>query len=191
MPTKREPQSDCSGAFAERIPDNVLLEPLDYIFAEHCRQADMCEVLKTFAAGYFASAPDLNTVANILECLDIDLSLHIADEEMDLFPRLSARALPEDHFPELLRLLDKEHQRDHDLANEVCDGLKRIAQDGALDNPEQFRRAAATLAAIHLSHLNWENAVILPLARKRLTGEDLKAMGRTMAARRSIPYPGD
>lgn len=191
MQAKQEPAPEPSSPFMERIPDNVLLEPIDYIFADHCRQADMCEALRGFAAQHVNSVPDLNTAEKILQCLDVDLSLHIVDEEMDLFPRLRARALPEDHFPDLLRLLRKEHERDRALSDTVRNGLARIVQGEALKNPEQFRRAAMTLAASHVSHLNWENAVILPLARKRLTPDDLKAMGRTMASRRSIPYPGD
>lgn len=191
MQAKRETQLPLTGVFVERIPDNVLLDPIDYIFADHCRQADLCEALKTLAAGYFANTPDLELARAVLHSLDIDLSLHIADEEMDLFPRLRARALPEDHFAELLRLLDQEHGRDRALVEEVRDDLSRIAKGDAPPDPDKFRRNAATFADMHLSHLNWENAVVLPLARKRLNGEDLTAMGRTMAARRSVPYPGD
>ena len=189
MSAKRETQSDMSGAFAERIPDNVLLEPIDYIFADHCRQADLCEAIKTFAADYDTAKPDRETAQAILHCLNTDLPLHIADEEQDLFPRLRARALPEDHVAELLRLLDREHERDKCIAKDVRADIQRLAQGKALPDVAAFRRAAATLATMHLSHLNWENAVILPLARKRLSREDLKTIGQAMAARRSIPYP--
>lgn len=189
MQAKQDTQSMLLGAFKERIPDNVLLEPLEYIFADHCRQADLCEALKSFATNYSGAAPNQDMAAVILRCLDVDLSLHIADEELDLFPRLSNRALAEDNFAELLRMLDQEHERDGVLVDEVRAGFACIADGGTLDNPDQFRRAVMTLAATHLSHLNWENSVVLPLARKRLTAEDLDAMGRTMAARRSIAYP--
>lgn len=191
MPTKQDPTPKPLNSFMERIPDNVLLEPIEYIFADHCRQADMCETLREFAAQHGTSVPDLTTAERILHCLDVELNLHIADEEMDLFPRLRARALPEDHFPDLLRLLSKEHERDRALSETVRNRLARIVQGDPQGNPEPFRRAAVTLAASHLSHLNWENAVILPLARKRLTPDDLKAIGRAMALRRSIPYPGE
>jgi len=46
------------------------------------------------------------------------------------------------------------------------------------------------LSEIHLSHLNWENTVVLELARLRLNPDDLRAMAKNMAARRGITLPG-
>lgn len=191
MPIKGELPLVSIGAYTERIPDNLLLEPIEYIFADHCRQRDMCCALKELAARISSSPVYPQMPQDILNALEDDLSMHIADEEMDLFPRLRACALPEDHFPELLRLLDMEHERDGALADEVRDGLVHIIRGDTLKNPERFRYAAITFAEIHLSHLNWENAVVLPLARRRLTEEELKNMGRTMAARRGKTYPED
>ena len=175
--------------YTDRIPDNLLLEPIEYIFADHCRQMDMCCALEELAERTNSSPPDPQTAQAILVSLENDLNMHVVDEEMDLFPHLSARALPEDHFPELLRLLSTEHERDHALVDEICDGLHRIVRGKPLKKPEKFRRAVGMFAEIHLSHLNWENAVVLPLARRCLTGEELKSMGRAMAARRGITYP--
>jgi len=182
----QRPRSISTCAYTDRIPDNLLLEPIEYIFADHCRQMDMCCALEELAN---SSPPDSQTAQAILVCLENDLHMHIVDEEMDLFPYLSARALPEDRFPELLRLLSTEHERDHALVDETCDGLHRIVRGKPLKNPEQFRRTAGTFAEIHLSHLNWENAVVLPLARRCLTVEELESIGRAMAARRGITYP--
>jgi hypothetical protein len=33
-------------------------------------------------------------------------------------------------------------------------------------------------------HIAWENTIVLPLARARLTGEDLDKLGRAMAGHR-------
>lgn len=189
MQGSKQPLSALSGAFVERIPDNLLLDPIAYIFADHCRQADLCEILTTFAEQYVAAKPDLQVAASIVKSLGVDLDMHIADEEIDFFPRLKVRTLPDDHFAELLRILDKEHDRDRVLADKVCAGMQRLINGEAPADPDKFRRAITTLAATHLSHLNWENAAILPLARKRLTDEDLEAIGRVMASRRSISYP--
>ncbi len=38
----------------------------------------------------------------------------------------------------------------------------------------------------HERHLAWENEVVLPLASKRLSSDDLEELGRNMAARRRI-----
>ena len=184
-----KPLSVLSGAFAERIPDNVLLNPIDYIFADHCRQANLCKILKLFAARYFDAAPDLNIAATIQQYLDVDLNLHFADEEIDLIPHLRAHVLAEDRFSELLRLLDQEHDRDRILAKKSCAGFARITKGEALDDPDKFCHIITTFSAVHLSHLNWENVAILPLARKRLTDDDLSSMAHAMATRRSISFP--
>ena len=191
MPSERPLRSGCSDELAERIPDNILLEPIDYLFADHCRQAVLCDAIHHFVAHFFDDPLNPDRAATILSCLEIDVNLHIADEELDLFPRLRLRVKAADRFPELLRLLDKEHDRNRTLVEQVCADLKRLAQGQSLEDPDRFCRSASALAASHLSHLEWENAVLLPLARLRLTHEDLNAMGKTMAARRSVPYPGD
>lgn len=198
MQAVKKPHSMSTGAYMEPIPNNLLLEPIEYIFADHYRQADMCAALEELAdrvgsmpPDQQTAPPDQQTAQAILISLDRELSLHIADEEVDLFPRLSARALPEDHFPELEHLSKKEHERDSALVDEVRVGLGRLAQGKPLKKPESFRRAASSLAKTRLSHLDWENTVLLPLARRRLTDEDLKDMSRTMTARQSAAHLND
>jgi hemerythrin-like domain-containing protein len=38
-------------------------------------------------------------------------------------------------------------------------------------------------------HIVWENNIILPLARRRFSVEDMEEIGRDMAARRGLEYP--
>jgi len=180
---------DLFGVQMERIPDNLLLEPIEYIFADHCRQRDMCGALKTLAK--HSGSPETITEAaeTILKCLQHDLALHIEDEEQDLFPRLSKRAKPEDKFDDTLHLLGREHLRDRELADEVIRGLKRLAVGEPLEDPQAFRTASEMLSEIHLSHLNWENTVVLELARLRLNPDDQREMAKSMAARRAIKLP--
>jgi len=184
------PPSDLFGVQIERIPDNLLLEPIEYIFADHCRQRDMCSALKTLAKLSISSDIAVEAAETILECLQRDLTHHIEDEEKDLFPLLSKRAKTEDKFDDTLRLLGSEHLRDRELAGEVIVGLKQLAQGEPLQDPHGFRSAAEMLSEIHLSHLNWENTVVLELARLRLSPDDQRAMAKNMAARRGITLPG-
>lgn len=197
MPSKKDTKSavltERSGAFAERIPDNVLLEPIAYIFADHCRFADMCDALNPFVAQRSSApdlAPDLGFATAILKCLKTDIPLHIADEDINLIPLLSARVLDEDHFDEILRLLDQEQSHDRLPIDPVRDGFACFVRQDVLDTPDVFYRAVETFSSLLLNHIHWENTVVLPLARKRLTAQDLTTMGRAMAARRDIDYPG-
>ena len=183
------PPPDIFGVQIERIPDNLLLEPIEYIFADHCRQRDMCGALKTLAKRSLSNEIEPEVAVVILDCLQRDLARHIEDEEQDLFPLLLKRAKAQDKFNDTLRLLGSEHLRDRELASEVILGLKQIAQGEPLQDPHGFRNAAEMLSEIHLSHLNWENTVVLELARLRLTADDQRTMAKNMATRRGITLP--
>ena len=178
-------------AWLERIPDNLFLEPVDYLFADHCRQAELCQMLKTFVLSNHPMMLTTEFAQTMLRFLDDDLVLHIQDEEEDFLPRLKVRAEPADHFGDVLNLMDREHERDSLLAAEVRDGMALLASGKKPEDPDGFRNAVVMMAEMHLSHLNWENAILLPLARKWLKAPDLEAIGRSMAKRRGIPYPGD
>ncbi len=180
---------DMFGISVEHIPDNLLLEPLEYIFADHCRQKDLCRALKVLVKQSETSDVATDTATTILQCLQHDLALHIADEEHDLFPRLRKRAKPADKIDDTLRLLGTEHERDRGLVEIVTVGLKQIAHGKPIGNAAGFRTAAEMLAEIHLSHLNWENTVVLELARLRLNDADRREMAQSMAARRGIDLP--
>ena len=188
--TPKQALSPLKGAQAERIPSNLLLEPIEYLYADHCRQMDMCRALQDLAQARDPLRKDPQIVAMIVYCLDNDLPMHIMDEEQDLFPHLRLRMLTDDGFEEILRLLDSEHDRDRVLVREVRGGLEKLSQGVPPEDLHAFRTAAQVLAQAHLSHLRWENAVVLTLARKRLTEDDQKVMGQAMAKRRNIPYPG-
>lgn len=180
---------DTSNVLMEHIPDNLLIEPIEYIFADHCRQRDMCKVLQSLAKQKTSAEAAVQSAELVLECLTHDLPLHIADEEKDLFPYLKKRAKPKDNVDNLLRLLSMEHERDHQLVTAVVAGLEKMPRGLSAEETSDFNTAAEVLAASHLSHLDWENAVVLDLARRRLTDDDQKAMAISMAARRSIELP--
>lgn len=190
MPSKADQTSlDMFGISIEHIPDNLLLEPLEYIFADHGRQKDLCRALKVLAKQSQTSDVSQETATTILQCLNHDLALHIADEEQDLFPRLRNSAKPGDKIDDTLRLLGSEHLRDHELVKIVTAGLKQIADAKPVPDIQAFRTATELLSEIHLSHLNWENTVVLELARLRLSATDQREMAKSMAARRGIRLP--
>jgi len=183
------PSLNLFGVQMERIPDNLLLEPIEYIFADHCRQRDMCTALKALCQQKNLGDIETEWVRVMLDCLEVDLPLHVADEEKDLFPRLRQKAKPEDKFEDTLYLLSSEHERDRVLVQDVLEGIRSLANGMPIDNTNEFRTSAQVFSQIHLSHLNWENTVILELARLRLDAQDQRAMAVNMAARRGIVLP--
>ncbi|MBT6984731.1 MAG: hypothetical protein HN956_10320 [Rhodospirillaceae bacterium] len=55
---------------------------------------------------------------------------------------------------------------------------------------ELFETSVARFVNTQRRHIIWENNIVLPLARRYLEAKDMESIGRGMAARRSIDYPG-
>jgi len=171
-----------------RVPENLLREPVEYLLAEHFRQQEVCRMLAALAGAPEPGALAA-TVAAALRYLAEDLPLHIADEEQDLFRCLRGRCLEEDGLGSILGVLNAEHERDETLAATLVADLRELAAGRAPADMAAFRHAAAVYSETQRRHVAWENGVLLPLARRRLTPVDWIDLGRRMAARRGIDYP--
>ncbi len=126
----------------------------------------------------------------MLANLTNDFPLHAMDEEEDLFRLLKLRCRPDDEFDAILTQLEFEHSTDKVLAHHIVIDLKEIAVATALSSSMRVFADLRSFAECQRRHLACENGVVLPLAGKRLTPADLAEMGRNMAARRGITYPG-
>lgn len=164
------------------------LSPLDLIRSEHDRQLALYDRLDELA-----NDEQLRPVSKEAETLIVflteDLPLHGKDEEEDLFRLLKLRCRPVDGFDGILEQLEFEHSLDRVLAHHIVIDLEAIADRRTLENPIRIFMNLRTFVETQRRHLAWENAVVLPLARKRLSPKDLEEMGRNMAARRAIVYP--
>lgn len=168
----------------EDIPRELIHEPLDWFFAEHYRHRQACRLMTEVAAAHVFDGERITALA---EFVRNDLALHIIDEEEDLFPLLRRRALPEDEIEDALGRLSAEHKADSIQAQIVREHLEAcLAKQTAPGMMPEARKALQDFAAQELRHLALENAVVLPIARLRLTSSDLKAMSRRLAARRGL-----
>ena len=171
------------------IEPQAFLDPLKFIRDDHFRQLRMCNLLDSFT--YHLEVEPIQELASaLLQFIQRDLPLHTADEETDLFPALRRRCRPEDGLEEVLRQLSREHELDKDLADFVIADLEGLAQGLRRSNPTRLLMNIREFAEFQKRHLSWEDRVVLPLARQRLTQDDLAAIGRAMAERRSLAYPG-
>lgn len=172
----------------EAIPENLLREPLDYLSADHFRQRVICRFLDQIAFDPEGEqACRLAAVA--ADYLERDLPQHVADEEEGLLKRLRQRCGSEDKIDRLFALLGEEHERDEDLGRQLIAGLRVVAAGGLPSDAAAFCRLAGIFAEAQRRHLAWEEATLLPLARQKLTADDLTAIGRQMAKRRGLTYP--
>jgi hemerythrin-like domain-containing protein len=167
----------------EATDPRLLAEPLDYLEAEHYRQRAALTHLRRVRA---ENSPDRRArlARLVLDFVTKDIAAHVADEEADLFPILRQRCLSGDGVERVLQLVSAEHARDFDLMRPVTAGLERCVRR---EPPgEGFGAAVDAFVDSQRRHLAWENAFVLPLARKRLTPRDRKRLGAAMAARRGV-----
>lgn len=182
--------SEAADPFARRLPvAEDFLQPLDLIHAEHERQRLICDGLQRLADEQSLGLGSAEA-ASILTFLTEELPLHIADEEKDLFPMLKRRCEPGDYIDDILARLHAEHDLDEDLANFIVSDVAVIAKGMHLPHPLHMFLNVRAFAEVQRRHIAWENEAVLPLARRRLTEADLVELGRNMAARRGVAYPG-
>ncbi len=177
------PESDTT-----ELRSDVFRHPLEFIFAEHDRHRIICAVLERLA-GDLHAADARENAAYVLDHLENDLPLHLADEEDDLFPMLRRRCLADDRIDEMLSLLQDEHDEDNAHCAALLAPLRAIAEGGRPENVSEFTALARNFARFQRRHLGWENGTILPLAERRLTDADQAALGSSMAKRRGISPP--
>ncbi len=167
----------------EMIPDTLLGEPLEYMFADHFRQRVVLATLQHFAEEASASRADADTIATFLTR---DLVLHHADEEEDLFPLVRLRALPEDELGTLLARLGEDHHRSKAMIEDITGALMKHPAEKAVYLRTRICRLIQAYVASENRHLAVENSVLLAIARIRLTPKDQKAISRGMKVRRGV-----
>ncbi|WP_417689452.1 hemerythrin domain-containing protein [Roseibium sp.] len=168
-------------------PVSLFEAPIEYLFAEHFRHRTLCNMLEQLAVDGRSDEEDLTAM---LAFLETDFDLHLRDEEEDLYALMRMRATPEDRIEELLATLKDDHMSDHCAAGEIIDVLRNLSiVNGRVACPVDAADLIRRFAKNERRHLTRENAIVLPLARARLTASDLTALGQSMAARRGITLP--
>jgi hemerythrin-like domain-containing protein len=158
--------------------------PIEMLYEEHFQQRQMASDMESLAE---TRRPRPNLARRILDNLDGPLRHHRVDEDESLFPRLRRRAAPEDEIAPLLDRLQDEHEQLRSMGASLMPALVCMA-DGALPAPED-RAGLRRFAQTERRHLIAENALVLPLARVRLTAADKAAALAEMRARRGRPLP--
>jgi iron-sulfur cluster repair protein YtfE (RIC family) len=168
----------------EEMPRDLVHRPLEWFTAEHYRHRQFCALMHEMGA---SQEFDGHALAAVLEFLRYELPQHLADEEEDLFPLLRKRALPEDDIDQVLNRLYGEHKGDRAHGYLLRTWLERCLEARTAPGSDPaVALALHAFASRELHHLALENAVVLPLAQRRLTAKDLKALSRRLAARRGF-----
>jgi len=138
----------------------------------------------------FSTEFDASELEAALLFLNSDLPLHIVDEEDDLYPLLKRRCEPDDQIEDVLGRLSDEHASDGRDAIAIVEILTRALDDcNGLASYAESKITIPVFCAGQKRNIAIKNAVILPIARLRLSDEDLKELGRKLATRRELADP--
>ena len=146
-------------------------DPLALIEEDHALQLELCDLLECLAD----SLPDrfnrglAHSAAAILRQ---GIDAHLQLEEAKLFPLLRRRAAEGSCIQAVIARLEAEHVADRDLTHELADELQLLADAGIARNPEMLGYMLRGFFESQRRHIEWENTVLLPLARQTLELED-------------------
>jgi hemerythrin-like domain-containing protein len=174
-----------------RRPDHGFDEPLGLLSDCHRRIEYFLGVLCAIgeqAAGGLLSASQRAELESALRYFATAAPKHTADEEQSLFPRLrastdadAARAL------DIVARLEKDHGEAARHHSDVDVLVRRWLDAGRLDvdDVRALNDGLARLRAIYAEHIAVEDRDVFPIAGRLLSAEQLREVGREMAARRA------
>lgn len=146
---------------------------LAWIGREHCAELNLCNLLEQIAD----NLPEpldrelANTgVLSLRHCL----KRHVALEEGHLYPLLAARSRPGELTEAMLVQIRGEHAGDECLAHDTADQLEQALARGHVEKPEMLGFMLRGFFECRRRHIDWEDAIILPLAKRRLAKEDVR-----------------
>lgn len=162
----------------------LLTQPLDFISEDHLRERQICAVIDAIAL-----APTLNRqdALPVLRFLNEELNVHLLDETRDLFPLLAKRCLPEDGIENAIDRIRVDQEQALRLLPKVR-ALLAACLDTGSDLSAKGRATLIRFAGHVRRHLVAENAILLPIARVRLTKADLATLSAHMQARRGLTH---
>jgi hemerythrin-like domain-containing protein len=117
---------------------------------------------------------------------------HTADEEDSLFPRMRKVDHPDARAAmESLDALEHDHRAAESLHAQADKLGQQCLEMGKLSAAEaaEFKRVVFQLAGIYKQHIRTEDELVFPVAARLLSAGDRAAVGREMAARRSVRAP--
>lgn len=158
--------------------------PIDMIAMEHALQLELNKALEFIADG-LPDQVDRKLVSRVTAILDKGLDAHFEFEEQVFFPMLRTCAAGDAALIAALDQLAVEHERDEDIGMELVEELRYLAEQGRARNAEMLGYMLRGYFEGQRRHIEWENAVVLPAARRLLGQEQLEALRHRLGDRPS------
>jgi len=177
-PAKRKPPVKPSSGAAVSVD-----EPLEFLRANTYQLRQVCLTIEGFVAG---EAPADKVIA-ACQYLSVEYPLHLFDVTDDLAPLLQDRCKPSDNIGPVLDELGEVQKVVRPLAAKTVKALLGYLEHMSEDEPTKvLQRQARELLTVLRRLSAIESGIILPLARVRLTDEDLGELARRMRMRRGL-----
>lgn len=160
----------------------LLARPLDFISEDHLRERQICAEIDGLVATVVFNR---QAGVTVLRFLNEELGVHLRDEVEDLFPVLARRCTEADAIDTVLGRIRQDQDQALSLLPSVRGAIANCLDAGA-DLSSEDREVLACFAAHVRRHLVAENAILLPIARVRLTRGDLRRLAGHMRSRRGI-----
>jgi len=163
--------------------DASIEEPLDFLRGNTYRQRQVGVVLESFTEG---EAPADEIIA-ACEFLSIELPLHMFDVSDDVVPLLISRCKQSDNITPVVEEIAELQRFAKSNATKCINALMTQIERMSGKKPTEAvkRRVLELLTTLRrLSAI--ENGIILPLARVRLTDEDIAELSKQMQKRRGL-----
>ena len=166
-------------------------DPIGMLLGCHRRIEKKLATLKALAAHVAKQGVDAEAsvaAQGLLLYFGAAAAYHHQDEENNLAPLL-ARRVTDDGDRARLEALEARVAEDHREAERIWSRLRKPLEgisEGLMRTIADTDVQAFT--ALYRRHIEAEEAVIIPMAQRMMTPEDLGALGRAMAARRGATY---
>ncbi len=154
---------------------SIFADPIDRIVSEHTWQLELCDALEYIADG-LPDSIDRRLVREVSAILGHGLEAHFRAEEQFLFPLLRRRGSGDPSLVAALDQLEMEHVRDEDISSELLEELTFVAEQGRARNADMLGYMLRGFFEGQRRHIAWENAVVVPAARRLLQQEDLQSL---------------
>jgi len=158
------------GRYTSTAPGGLLA----WIGREHCAELNLCDSLERIADNLLYPL-DREIVSTGIIKLRRCLKRHVALEEGYLYPVLAKRAAPGELTEVMLSQISAEHAVDDSLAHDAADQLEQALERGCVENPEMLGYMLRGFFECRRRHIAWEDAVILPMASRRMSTADFDA----------------
>ncbi len=162
---------------------SLLANPLDFISDVYLRERRICAVIEGLAID---ASVDRQEAMIVLRFLNEEMNVHLRDEVEDLFPLLGRRCTDEDSIDSAISRIKADQNEAMRLLPEMRATLANCLDTGS-DLTVEGRALLMRFAGYVRRHLMAEIAILLPIARARLTRADLRTLSQHMRSRRGFP----